>query len=430
MSWWEDRADDLKNLWQQATEAPQNPYKAQVDNILNRQPGSRPGLEAYLRGEQVGRMAPYISEAGAPQIITPATPAPTYAMPSDLEKELFSARVEQDRLDRMRAEQAARAEAERIELETARRHRHNATEGGRVNLGSTSQASGYQGFATGGEFNVQGPGGVDSQLVAFKATPGERVIVLPPPGGPSAPQSSRGGLQGFATGGAFTVDNNMPQPINASSAPRTLDPNQYGAVDRMTTPGRENADAGQYRGPVGPQQQVQSPFGADDPGFRQGQHTLRELLTAQAQGQGPSLADQTFANAKDQLMRQQLAMAAGNRTNPALAARTASLAGGQMGAQLAGQAAAARLDERQRAQGVLSGLLGTARSQDQRTLETNLEAQLRQQDLNLRALRDIQSAEDQRLATLLGVDPQLNAFQRGMGVVQGGLNTWNSMGSS
>lgn len=36
------------------------------------------------------------------------------------------------------------------------------------------------GFATGGDFTVGGSGGTDSQLVAFRATPGERVTVTPP----------------------------------------------------------------------------------------------------------------------------------------------------------------------------------------------------------------------------------------------------------
>ena len=38
----------------------------------------------------------------------------------------------------------------------------------------------YPKFATGGSFTVGGSGGVDSQLVAFNATPGEKVTVFPP----------------------------------------------------------------------------------------------------------------------------------------------------------------------------------------------------------------------------------------------------------
>lgn len=39
---------------------------------------------------------------------------------------------------------------------------------------------GLPGFATGGQFTVGGQGGVDSQTVAFRATPGEQVTVTPP----------------------------------------------------------------------------------------------------------------------------------------------------------------------------------------------------------------------------------------------------------
>lgn len=45
-------------------------------------------------------------------------------------------------------------------------------------------------FATGGSFMVGGPGGIDSQLVAFRATPGERVTV-------NTPQQSEGPKMNF-----------------------------------------------------------------------------------------------------------------------------------------------------------------------------------------------------------------------------------------
>jgi hypothetical protein len=41
-------------------------------------------------------------------------------------------------------------------------------------------AKGLFGFANGGSFTVGGGGGVDSQVVAFRATPGERVSIAPP----------------------------------------------------------------------------------------------------------------------------------------------------------------------------------------------------------------------------------------------------------
>lgn len=46
-------------------------------------------------------------------------------------------------------------------------------------VGRLSTAGGVPGFARGGSFRVGGSGGRDSQLVAFRATPGERVDVTP-----------------------------------------------------------------------------------------------------------------------------------------------------------------------------------------------------------------------------------------------------------
>lgn len=47
-------------------------------------------------------------------------------------------------------------------------------------IGGIFGGGGGLGFATGGGFNVSGKGGVDSQLVAFRASPGERVEVKRP----------------------------------------------------------------------------------------------------------------------------------------------------------------------------------------------------------------------------------------------------------
>lgn len=52
---------------------------------------------------------------------------------------------------------------------------------------------GVPGFATGGAFTVGGSGGTDSQLVAFRATPGEHVAVTPPAAGNAAPAAPAAG---------------------------------------------------------------------------------------------------------------------------------------------------------------------------------------------------------------------------------------------
>lgn len=58
----------------------------------------------------------------------------------------------------------------------------------------------FKGFATGGSFMVGGGGGTDSQLVAFRATPGERVTV-------STPQ--QGGAGGVTVMNTFNVSGSM-----------------------------------------------------------------------------------------------------------------------------------------------------------------------------------------------------------------------------
>lgn len=53
---------------------------------------------------------------------------------------------------------------------------------------------GFEGFASGGSFDVGGTGGVDSQLVQFMATPNERVVVQTPEQQRAEKRRERGGL--------------------------------------------------------------------------------------------------------------------------------------------------------------------------------------------------------------------------------------------
>jgi tape measure domain-containing protein len=62
-------------------------------------------------------------------------------------------------------------------------------------LGSLA-GSALQGFATGGSFKVGGAGGTDSQMVAFRATPGERVDVATPAQQAAQPQAPAPGQTG------------------------------------------------------------------------------------------------------------------------------------------------------------------------------------------------------------------------------------------
>ncbi len=72
------------------------------------------------------------------------------------------------------------------------------------------------GFATGGSFTVGGNGGVDSQVVAFKATPGERVSVSTP------------GKVASASGGVFVSVHNYS---SAQATTRTTDSPEGPQID-------------------------------------------------------------------------------------------------------------------------------------------------------------------------------------------------------
>lgn len=368
-------------------EMPELVGQERANAMLASPPVSQGALEAYLMGQPVGRGAPMISEAGgAPQLIPGATPKLSYTLPSQLETQR-SQSLDDQAMEDLRKSGLPDSLVNQYEEDFRQRRNENP----------------FVGFATGGSFTVQGNGGTDSELVAFKATPGEQVSIQRPQLGSGV--RTLGGMTSGEWGGNRTAG-----PQAASWVPRA---GTGGMYDKMANPNQAPPAPGMF--PEG------------DPGFRQGQHTLRELLTAQAQGEGPSLAQQQFNNAKDALTRQQMALAAGNRSNPAMAARQASINAGNMGAQLAGQAAAARLDERQRAQGLLSNLLGQARGQDLNVANTNLAAMFQQQGLNLQAIQQMQAAEDARLAAILGQPPPQNAFDRTAQLGTSALQTYGAM---
>lgn len=69
-------------------------------------------------------------------------------------------------------------------------------------LSAADLATAFVGFQHGGSFSVGGSGGADSQLVAFRATPGERVTVNPP----------------GQSGGGVVINNHITVPQNTSGA--------------------------------------------------------------------------------------------------------------------------------------------------------------------------------------------------------------------
>lgn len=87
-----------------------------------------------------------------------------------------------------------------------------------INIGGIPGSLGLPGFATGGQFTVGGGGGTDSQLVAFKATPGERVTIETPA------QQAQGG-----TNNEIVMNNYFSSDVSAESVAQRLN-FQLGAI--------------------------------------------------------------------------------------------------------------------------------------------------------------------------------------------------------
>lgn len=104
----------------------------------------------------------------------------------------------------------------------------------------------------------------------------------------------------------------------------------------------------------------------------QGQDQLAGMLTAQAQGQGQSAAQQQLQAATDRTAAQAAGAIASQRgINPALAARMVLQQQAQANQQAAGQSAALRLQEQQGAQAALAQALQAQRGQDIALLGTS-----------------------------------------------------------
>lgn len=145
--------------------------------------------------------------------------------------------------------------------------------------------------------------------------------------------------------------------------------------------------------------------------FRQGQVGLVGQLQQQAAGQGPSVAQAQYAQAADRGLKQQLALAASQGGNPALAARQAAMGAANINQDLAGQAAVARMQEQQAAQQALGQQLAVARQGDI-GLATD-QAQLAQQAAlaNQQARAQLQAQQNQLNAAYTGQSIGLNQGQ-------------------
>src|SRR6185295_2803927 len=104
-----------------------------------------------------------------------------------------------------------------------------------------------------------------------------------------------------------------------------------------------------------------------------GQADLAQQLLAQANGQGPSLAQLQLQQASDQNIKNAAGMIAGTKgINPAQAARQVALAQQAQGQNLANQSGQLRLQEQVQKQQMLGALLGQQRAQDMGQYQSQL----------------------------------------------------------
>lgn len=128
-------------------------------------------------------------------------------------------------------------------------------------------------------------------------------------------------------------------------------------------------------------------------------------------GGAPTVSGQQFQQAADRGMKQQLALAASQGGNPALAARQAAMSTAGMTQDLAGQAAVARMQEQQALEQSLGQQLAQARQADI-GLATD-QAQLAQQAAlaNQQARAQLQAQQNQLGTAITGQQVGLNQGQ-------------------
>lgn len=158
---------------------------------------------------------------------------------------------------------------------------------------------------------------------------------------------------------------------------------------------------------------------AQDQQYASAQASIANMLAAQAQGQGPSLAEITANQQSDAAIAQQMGMLGSQRgaSNPAMAQRQAMMGAAQAQQTAAAQAMTGRAAEQLSAQQQLSGLLQGVRGQGQAM--TQAQAQLDQQaGLANQALSGQVSQAQAQMAQQAG---QYNAGQYNQFAAQAGL---------
>ena len=203
-------------------------------------------------------------------------------------------------------------------------------------------------------------------------------------------QGLQGALGGAATG--FTMGGPAGAAIGGlaggllghfgSSENERKDFTLPGFQDRQAGLNEAIAGAGQVAAPMMTAQALGQFQGGGMGGqFRQGQQDLIGQLQQQAQGGGPSLANQQFQQSLAQGVNAQQAMANTGRGNTALAGIQAAQNVGGLTQGLAGQAANARMQEQLAARQQLAGALQAARGQELSAGQFNAVQQNQRQQL-------------------------------------------------
>ena len=160
------------------------------------------------------------------------------------------------------------------------------------------------------------------------------------------------------------------------------------------------------------------------------QALLAQQLAAQANGQGPSLAQMQLQQASDQNLKNQAGMIAGVKgINAAQAGRQVALAGANQGQNLANQAAQLRLNEQMQKQNLLANTLNAQRGADinQQGANTNLyglTGQLQNQQ-NQTALQNYWNA--QNINSGIAAQNTDTGNKIGGGLIQGGASIGAAM---
>jgi hypothetical protein len=178
--------------------------------------------------------------------------------------------------------------------------------------------------------------------------------------------------------------------------------NEFRDVDPTGEIGRQSGLAGAFAD--------RGEQGFADRGARAGE--TEDFLGRVMRGEESISAEQLRQGLQQNVAAQQ-SMAAGARPgNQAMAARTAAMQAGRMGAGLAGQQALAGIAERQAAAGQLGGLQTALRQQD-------LGAALGGRGLGLQGMGALENARTQRFGAMLGVPTTGEKILGGLGGLAG-----------